>query len=135
MIGDIALCILATCTGTGIDTFLIQASFVGRTVGAERALRSTAGIRIALIVGKTAADAIAALSIGSTWLEVARIYRRNRWLWCSLLDNLDALDKRIAGKTTATRANRQMVLYAALGVNAAGSVARIATLLGNAGTI
>lgn len=135
VIGDIALGILATRAWAGIDALLVQTSLVGAAVGAECALGTAASVGITLVVSQAAADAVVALGIGTTRLQITRIGRLYRWLWCALLDNLHALHKRISSEAGTARADRQMVLNATLGIDAARSVTGIATLLGNAGTI
>lgn len=135
VIGDIALGILATGSWAGIHALLVQTSLVGTAVGAECALGPAASVGITLVVSQAAADAVVALRIGTARLQITRIGRLNRWLWCALLDNLHALHEWISSEAGTARADRQMILNATLGIDAAGSVTGIATLFGNTGAI
>lgn len=73
VIGDIALGILATGARAGIHTLLVQTCLVGTAVRAESALGTTADIGITLVVGQAAANAVMALCIGATRMQITRI--------------------------------------------------------------
>lgn len=135
VIGHIALRILATGARAGIDALLVQTCLAGIAVRAKCALGTATDIGIALVVGQASADAVMALRIGTTRMQITRIIGGYWWLWCTLLDDFRTLDKRISGEACTARADRQMILYATLGVDAARSVTGITALLGNAGTI
>ena len=76
MIDDSAIGIGAASSRTRIDTFLVDASLIGRTVGTDNTFRTTVGGR-ANHVGHAAALGLSrndlALRIGSAWCRSARI--------------------------------------------------------------
>jgi len=67
VVDDIADGVLATSARARIQAFTAQTSLVTRTIGVEHAFWTTAGVRITMELGQTAANAIVALGIGTTW--------------------------------------------------------------------
>lgn len=79
MIDDTAESVLTAGAFAGVSALVSHASPVSRTIGIEDALRSTAHVRIALVLGHARTDAVEALRVSGAL--VARICR-SRFLVC-----------------------------------------------------
>lgn len=134
VVRDIALRVLSTNSWARIHALLVQASLGGRAIGTQSTFRAATGVCVAVVIRQATADSVPALGIGTARLQVARI-GTEWWRFGRRFDNLHTLDERIAGKSSAAGADGKMVLNAALGIDSAGAVARIATFLGDAGSI
>lgn len=134
VVGDVALRVLAANSWARIHALLVQTSLGGRAIGTQSAFWTAAGVRVAVVVLQATADSVPALGVGSARLQIARISTKWR-RFGGRFDNLHALDERITSESSAAGTDGEMVLNAALGVDAAGAFARIATFLGDAGSV
>lgn len=112
-----------------VHAAIVDARLVRATLRVHRALGPAANVRIAKVAADARTDGIITDGVGAARRRVARIVGGPRFV---ALDDLDALRERVAGEVRPARADRDVVLDAALGVEAARAFARVAAALGDA---
>ena len=132
MVNDVADGALSTCSRAGVYATKVAASFVRRTVSVHCTFGAATAVGISLVLWQTRADAVSALSIGTTRRRIAWIQRYFRFF---LFDFGCTLSEWVSDKSGGARTDGNVVLDSAFGVETAGTRTRVSTLLGNASLV